>query len=197
MNNTANPLDAALENLADITLGQTPSIWPLAWGWWVLIVASLLILSGAFWLLLNRIRKLKMKRRALQAVSVIDEHDKQALRKIHVVLRNAATHYLPLSDISGLQGNAWQGFLSAQASPHKKVTHEVLANIAQLESSLYTKTPSISVEEAKKSVSMWLRHCLPPSKSSKFANTGNSLVNNLNNSDTRSTFAKTKGVQHV
>jgi len=63
MASTNNPadasLDAALQSLADISLGQTPSIWPLAWGWWILILLVIFAIVGIYWIVARYISKPK------------------------------------------------------------------------------------------------------------------------------------------
>jgi hypothetical protein len=135
-------LDAALENLADISVGQTPSMWPLAWGWWVLIALITVLLAIIIWQAIEFVRKRKVKRRALKAIANIEEHD-----------------------ISGIQGHVWQTFLHERMSPSLKANSDVVAQLNALETSLYTKSPSISTNEAKEAVSLCIKHSLPPAKS--------------------------------
>jgi|GEM_PF-624671 len=166
MNAQANPgLEAALENLADVSLGQTPSIWPLAWGWWIVIVLAIITLAVSFWLFTAHIRKHKFKRQALRAVHRVASNETQALANLHAVLRRAAMHYFGAQNINSLQGESWQQFLQDRAKHAKKIDHESLNQLAQLESSLYTKLPSISVENAKQAVALWIKYCLPPAVS--------------------------------
>lgn len=166
MNVQANPaLEAALENLADVSLGQTPSIWPLAWGWWVVIVLALVTLGVIMWYFSAHIRKHKFKRKALRAVHSVSNNETQALATLHAVLRRTAVHYFGLHNISSLHGESWQQFLQDRAKGVKKIDYEALNQLAELESSLYTKLPSISVDDAKQAVSLWIRHCLPPAAS--------------------------------
>ena len=157
-------LDAALENLADISVGQTPSMWPLAWGWWVLIALITVLLAMIIWQAIEFARKRKVKRRALKAIANIEEHDVKSLQKLHAILRSAIIHYFPNENISGIQGHAWQTFLHERMSSSLKANSDVIAQLKALESSLYTKSPSISANEAKEAVSLWIKHSLPPAK---------------------------------
>ncbi|MFQ3251363.1 MAG: hypothetical protein ACI9O6_003210 [Glaciecola sp.] len=158
-------LDAALENLADISVGQTPSMWPLAWGWWVLIALITVLLAIIIWQAIEFVRKRKVKRRALKAIANIEEHDVKSLQKLHAILRSAIIHYFPSENISGIQGHVWQTFLHERMSPSLKANSDVVAQLNALETSLYTKSPSISTNEAKEAVSLCIKHSLPPAKS--------------------------------
>jgi hypothetical protein len=167
MASTNNPadasLDAALQSLADISLGQTPSIWPLAWGWWILILLVIFAIVGIYWIVARYISKHKVKRRALKAVLNMSNNEPHALSALHAVLRSSLMHYFPSESINSLQGPAWHELLQLKAKPHKKVDQQCLAQLTQLEASLYTKVPSINVDDAKQAVYLWIKHCLPPS----------------------------------
>jgi hypothetical protein len=174
-------LNAALENLADISVGQTPSIWPLAWGWWVLIFLTTALIAGLSWLAIEFMRKRKVKRHALKAISKIEEGDAKSLQKLHAILRSVIIHYFPNENISGLQGHAWQTFLHDRMSHSIKTKGHSLAQLKALETSLYTKAASINTDEAKEAVALWIKHSLPPAKTA--------LTPSQNNSE--------QGVQHV
>jgi hypothetical protein len=156
-------LDAALQSLADISPGQTPSIWPLAWGWWVLILLIVFAIVGIYWIVARYISKNKFKRSALKAVLNVSSSEPQALSTLHAVLRSSIIHYFPSESINSLQGQAWHELLQLKAKPHKKVDQQCLTQLTQLEASLYAKLPSINVDDAKQAVYLWIKHCLPPS----------------------------------
>ncbi|MFB0911896.1 MAG: DUF4381 domain-containing protein [Glaciecola sp.] len=166
MTNTKNPadasLDAALANLADISVGETPSMWPLAWGWWLLILLVVVIIFGISWIAIRFINKHKLKRSALKAAKNISDSESQALSKLHAILRSAVMHYFPSENINSLQGLAWQKWLQDSAKHYKKVDEQCLTQLRQLEASLYTQQPSISVYDAKSAVYLWMNYCLPP-----------------------------------
>jgi hypothetical protein len=190
VNNTNPALDKALENLADITLGESPSVWPLAWGWWVLIVLILAVITTLVILIISYRKKRKIKRKALTAIRQLNESEPQALRNLHAILRSAAIHYYPRHDISELHGDAWQHFLVSQASGQKRITKDVTEGLINLEQSLYTKSTSISMTQAKQSVSVWIQCCLPPSNSDRL---------DIKVNDTRhvSSEKQSQGVEHV
>jgi hypothetical protein len=185
--NTNSPaeasLDAALANLADISVGQTPSIWPLAWGWWVLILLVAFVIFGIFWIATRYFNKHKLKRSALKAVENISDSESQALSKLHAILRSAIIHYFPSENLNSLQGSAWQELLQVRSKHSKKVDEQCLIQLTQLEASLYTKKPSITVGDAKSAVYLWIKHCLPPAAAA------------LQNSETL--LPSGKGDQHV
>jgi hypothetical protein len=156
-------LDSALQSLADISLGQTPSIWPLAWGWWVLILLTIFATVGIYWRVARHISKHKFKRSALKAVLNISSREHQALSTLHAVLRSSIIHYFPSESINSVQGQAWHELLQSKAKLHKKVGQQCLTQLTQLEASLYAKIPSINVDDAKQAVYLWIKHCLPPS----------------------------------
>lgn len=159
---SSNPqLDEALADLADISLGRTPSIWPLAWGWWALIVITTLVLVAAAWLMVMYIKKNKQKRKALRAIQQIDESSAQAFTQLHAILRSTAIHYYGPEQISGLQGSAWQTFLSSKTTHNKSISQDLARKLSQLETSMYKRTPSIAVNDAKNAVAQWIKQCVP------------------------------------
>ena len=194
MSNANTSLDAALEGLADVTLGSSPSIWPLAWGWWVLIIPTIVLIAALVIFVVKYRNKRRIKSKALAAVIQINESDPQALRKLHSILRAAVMHYFPAKNVSKLHGSAWQEFLVSKAKGQKRITKQITAELMALESSLYTKNPSISLADAKQSVTGWIQCCLPPSKVSD-----NAAADAAADNDTSiyKNDSKNQGVQHV
>ncbi|MFT5541349.1 MAG: hypothetical protein ACI97K_001923 [Glaciecola sp.] len=192
MNNANTSLDAALEGLADVTLGSSPSIWPLAWGWWVLIILTIVLIAALVIFVVKYRNKRRIKSRALAAIVQINESEPQALRKLHSILRAAVMHYYPAKNVCKLHGSAWQEFLVSKAKGQKRITQQITAELMALESSLYTKNSSISIADAKQSVTVWVQCCLPPSKVS-----GNAATAADNDTSIYKNDSKSQGVQHV
>jgi len=161
---TNEQLDAALANLADISVGQTPSIWPLAWGWWVLLAFTVFLLVGLVWLTFGYYKKRIIKRSALKDIANLEASAPQCLQKLHAILRSAVIHYFPNENISSLHGNDWQNFLHDSAVKPTKLDKHYMSQLKELEASLYSKTPSINIIDAKGAASWWIKHNLPPAK---------------------------------
>ncbi len=106
--------------LKDIHLAASPSFWPPALGWWILLALSLIVLGGLY-LWLNS--KLKKKRRhqlqrkkllsklAILEAQLVENPSNQTIAEINTLLRQCAVNYYPRSKISSLTGSDWLNFL--------------------------------------------------------------------------------------
>ncbi|MDT0580976.1 DUF4381 domain-containing protein [Brumicola blandensis] len=153
-----NPLDQALENLADISVGNEVSYWPLAWGWWVLIIVACMTLIAASYATIKYRQKRRVKRKALLTLRAIPLTETSALEEIHHVLRAACIHYFPNKNLSAMHGQAWLQFLFSQhdLNDTQKNTLRLLTE------SLYQADVNIDPESASNAVNEWLNKALPP-----------------------------------
>ncbi len=111
-----NPQDplAALNPLRDpAAIGW----WPLAPGWWILIVLAVLTIAIACYYLTKRYHANAYRRMALQQLAYIHTHTNPAdkLRRvsdINALLKSVALQQFPRHDIASLSGDAWLGFLN-------------------------------------------------------------------------------------
>ncbi|WED43041.1 DUF4381 domain-containing protein [Legionella cardiaca] len=107
-----------LTQLHDIHLPAAIGWWPLAPGWYVLII-SLLLLAGIFFAYSYRRRGYgRAKREALQLLANLQNEYRQhrnsqlSSMKISELLRRVALVYFPRQQIASLQGNEWIEFLN-------------------------------------------------------------------------------------
>jgi hypothetical protein len=100
----------ALQQLRDIHLPPPISGWPLAPGWYVLIVSVLLVIVGIiFWFYKQRI-KARAKRHALRLLTHTTTH-----AAISALLKRVALAYYPRARVANLHGEAWIKFLNETA----------------------------------------------------------------------------------
>ena len=117
------PLD-----LRDIHLPEPISWWPIAPGWWMLVIGTIIILSIV--ILARRIYKSKQLKRDIR-----DELDSikqtfqetsnrsQLAKSLSILLRRASISFYPSENIAGLTGKDWLVYLDdTNASSNKKVT---------------------------------------------------------------------------
>lgn len=98
-----------LPELRDIHLpAEGISIWPLAWGWW-LIAAFIAVLFCGIWLYLLWQRKSK-KLYALKLLSGLDGKSPSAAVKLSEILRRICIYKYPQA--SALSGKQWLDFLN-------------------------------------------------------------------------------------
>ncbi len=105
--------------LADIHMPITPSAWPPAPGWWILLALIVTLITLAVVKLL-RYKKLKtQQQRTLQVLTLLedkllngdDEKKTEALSEINILLRRLALMHFPRKNIASLTGENWLLFL--------------------------------------------------------------------------------------
>ena len=84
-----NPLD----QLADIQIPSEVSVWPLAWGYWVIIAVAICVIIAATVLIFKHLSWHKLKRQALIELSNIDVNQAYFEHKLQVVLKSVCAHY--------------------------------------------------------------------------------------------------------
>lgn len=99
-----NPL---LEQLAPIAQPTVPGLWPLAYGWWILIVLTLLALGYSIYQWATYYRFWAVKRQAIAALP----HCHNA-SEINGIIKQVAIHYFPQAEIANAQGLRWASFLN-------------------------------------------------------------------------------------
>jgi len=102
-----NPLD----QLADISTPQTVSIWPLAWGYWVLIVTGLFLIISLFVLWRRYRAHYAAKKLALSQLNRIDASDTYFAHKVQLTIRQFVKSYHPRESIINLSGDEFQNRL--------------------------------------------------------------------------------------
>jgi len=90
---TANPLD----QLRDIHLPEPVSWWPLAPGWWILIIGGCLLSAWLIQFLYRRYRANRYRRQALQQLKQLQltSSAQQQLRKLFELLKQTANSAYP------------------------------------------------------------------------------------------------------
>lgn len=102
--------------LQDIHLPPTADIWPLAIGWWILLV---LIIAIASWLIIKTLQRIKRKKhqaKILAKFTALEEKLKAepsntVIAEINTLLRQLAITYYPRAEIASLTGADWLQFL--------------------------------------------------------------------------------------
>jgi uncharacterized protein DUF4381 len=103
-------------NLRDIHLPEPISWWPLAPGWWLLLVSVLLILC-ALYLTIKIYRSRQLKRDIKAELEHIKQQFQQTQSKsqlaksLSILLRRASISYYPKANIAGLTGEHWLTYL--------------------------------------------------------------------------------------
>ncbi len=114
------PATDALAALRDIHLPEAVSFWPLASGWWALLLAVLA--AAALSCLAVRWRRRSIKRAALRELEAVQrdfgstgDHAELA-ESLSSVLRRVALVRFARAEVAGLHGADWLSFLADSAS---------------------------------------------------------------------------------
>lgn len=110
-------MSSLIPQLHDIEGIDAISIWPLAIGWWVFIAFSSLLLIGAGWLLMRRLKYLRSwKRDTFKRLDRLENHlthstSKETIAFLSEYLRRIAVRRFPRKECAGLVGDSWLKWL--------------------------------------------------------------------------------------
>jgi len=108
----------ALTQLKDIHLPEAISWWPLAPGWYVIMLLILLLIAGLGYLIHKKHLHALAKN---QALTILDSYNEQYEKdrnvqmtsaRISELLRRVALVYFPRSEVASLHGDEWITFLN-------------------------------------------------------------------------------------
>ena len=132
-----------LPELRDIHLPEGVSIWPPAYGWWIILAAILLVwFSGRLFKFLRLKSKKIYAKRLLQKTSF--EKPVAAAAKMSEILRRICVVKYP--EALCLSGKQWSDFLSSHT---KAVLSENMANLLQ-NAPYMPETDKVTDEDLKK-----------------------------------------------
>lgn len=156
-----NPLD----QLKDIHLPEQVSAWPPAYGWWILLVLSLL----AVFLLVRWWRNyrffMQAKRDTKALLSQLDNSQPDWPAQLNELLKRLCISYFPPEHVASQYGQQWLQFLAAQI-PEKK-REQFIETMTPWQHSLYqANAEQVDFEQIKSSAMSWLNN-FKPSRSAK------------------------------
>ncbi|MEZ9856651.1 DUF4381 domain-containing protein, partial [Vibrio breoganii] len=93
------PLD-----LSPVIAPDAPTWWPLAWGWWAVVITVITLISLVFFILKRRKNNQQAKQEALSYFSNSQSQDGLSPSKAQDIVRQAALSYFPRGKIAGLSG---------------------------------------------------------------------------------------------
>ncbi|CDT76434.1 conserved hypothetical protein [Vibrio coralliirubri] len=154
------PLD-----LSPVIAPDAPTWWPLAWGWWAVVITAIALIALVFSILKRRKNNQQAKQEALSYFSNSQSQDGLSPSKAQDIVRQAALSYLPREKIAGLSGNDWLEFLDAQLAKPLFVAKQ-----SQWQQALYQDAALMNNEQKKAQQQLvndcetWLRKALPPKR---------------------------------
>lgn len=150
-----------LAQLKDIHLPDAVGLWPLAWGWWVLLILLVLVALVVF-LMVRRHRQRNRYRAAalaeLQRVTLAVKQDQQVatyLQQLSIILRRAALSGCGNTYQANLKGEAWLRWLDDQC-PETRGSFSSGAGRALL-TGPYEVNPQADINALQQLVSLWLQ----------------------------------------
>lgn len=151
-----------LANLNDITLAEPIGWWPLAWGWWLLIGLTLVLLIAVSRFIMGRRHRRKALVFAQKQIELVmrDSEPLQQIHSLNRLLKQTARHYYGAQHVNALHGERWLEWLQASLpSKHKPFFSQAAQHVV---SDLYTeKGRAVTTEDAKQfatACQLWMAH---------------------------------------
>ncbi|CDT13133.1 Conserved hypothetical protein [Vibrio coralliirubri] len=154
------PLD-----LSPVIAPDAPTWWPLAWGWWAVIITAIALIALVFFILKRRKNNQQAKQEALSYFSNSQSPVSLSPSKAQDIVRQAALSYFPREKIAGLSGDDWLTFLDTQLAKPLFVAKQ-----SQWQQALYQDVALMNEEQKKAQQQLvndcetWLRKALPPKR---------------------------------
>ena len=163
MPTSGNPL----QELRDVHLPDPVSLWPPAWGWW--IVLGLVALGVVvFWSIRAYRRRTHARRMAMRELGMVKKHygqhqdDQWVVRRLSEIVRRSALAAFPRTDVAGLVGPAWLRFLDEVGR-----TDQFTQGVGSLLSAgPYQQQASRVPADLIPLVEKWIQHISPSSRRS-------------------------------
>ena len=168
-----------LAQLKDIHLPADVHSYPIAPGWWLLIVIVLIGVIFSVVKLKQFIAIRKAKKLALKQL-----HNADAAETIVKILKWALLQYFPRQQVANLTGDELKAYLT-NTLPEKH--HEKFLELSHDNfNNVYQKLTSQTTIEFSQAASLWLTYALPPRKISG-QNSNNQIMKNLPSHTEKST----------
>lgn len=149
-----NPDAASLENLRDITELDPVSWWPLAIGWWALMLSIGVVSLAALVRAWRTYRKNAYRRSALRALESAAD-----VVAVADILKRTALCVYPRNEIASLSDSAWFRWLEQTSGV--RVTDTVAKALSD---GVFARETSNSIDQAKAFASDWIHHHVIPSR---------------------------------
>lgn len=140
-----------LAQLQDIHTPESIGLWPLAWGWWFIIVVFVLMIGWTIHHLLKINKRNKAKKQALTLLEELDLTTPSAALDINSILKRVCLAYFAREDIANLTGENWHQWLN-KANPHVQIPLELLSLGYQ------ANIPDYQVQQLHQHTTNWIQH---------------------------------------
>ncbi len=154
-----------LQELRDVHLPDPISLWPLAWGWWMVLGLVVFGVIVFMWIRSYR-RRTHARRLALLELGIVQNHyrhnqdDQWAVGRLSEIVRRLALATFPRTEVAGLVGNAWLRFLDEVGQ-----TNQFTQGVGSLLSvGPYQQQALVSATDLMSLVEKWIQHVSPSSR---------------------------------
>ncbi len=116
------PQAQELSQLRDIHLPDSIGWWPIAPGWYLLVIVSIVALMSVLFFLNRYYVNGRARRQALRLLAMFqqqyerDANAQLSAARVSELLKRVALVYFPREKVAGLQGESWIAFLTNTAS---------------------------------------------------------------------------------
>lgn len=148
--------------LRDIHLPGGVSLWPLAPGWWALLIALMILTFVVVRLWRRRsLRRYSLTQlRAIERQFASDGDARRLVTDISTLLRRVCLTYRPRDTVASLTGKAWRDALVSLSGPRGALPDKVAWQIVH---GPYNPAEPVEPKALVQHTRNWLR-ALPPSK---------------------------------
>lgn len=151
-----NPQDP-LANLHPLRDPDMIGWWPLAPGWWILLIVAIITLTSLTYWLIRRYRRNAYRRQALLQLDQL-HRDLQAggnssefATRVNALLKRVALTAYPGDEIASRHSESWQSFLNQQLQADMQF-HDDFATAA------YRKTcPELDTSQLQQAARQWIK----------------------------------------
>ena len=127
-----NPQDP-LSNLNPLREPELVSWWPLAPGWWILLLVILLALAACLYLGWRNYRRNRYRRQAMKQLEEIRKQYQQdasgGVTAINALLKAVALKAYPRRDVAASSGVRWLAFLNNDLPPAQRLDPDYIQAI--------------------------------------------------------------------
>jgi len=157
-----NPLANQTLPLEDIIVPNSVSLWPLAFGWWLLLALIIACFIGAFFVYKRYQKKWRYRKEALNLLKGYQSSlqntqsalaDKDIIIKYIECLKRTAISAYPTQSVQALYGREWIAFLNQQ-TPSPLFKDELATFICE---SQYKEAITINKHDVYFAVETWIK----------------------------------------
>ncbi|MER2494450.1 DUF4381 domain-containing protein [Catenovulum sediminis] len=140
----------------DLQMPEPTSWWPLAWGWWVCIILSLVVIGLLVTHIVKYFKRTRARRAAIAELKSMSVQTSQL--ELLAVLKKAALSYTERQKIASTSGAQMAQFWLANIN--QKQSQYLADWLSELYKSAYAKPRTINEDDINKSISL-LKAALP------------------------------------